>query len=86
MTTSILNTSTNGASSTTNDRHILAKQLDVCLNNPYENVLYKPLTQDMATERYAGHIRVSDTASGNVVRHGRMGYRGVYAGWRVRGL
>lgn len=32
----------------------------------------------MATERYAGHIRVSDTASGNVVRHGRMGYKGVY--------
>ena len=32
----------------------------------------------MATEARAGHIRVSDTASGNGVGHGRLGYRGVY--------
>lgn len=32
MTKSILNTSINGASSTTNDWHILAKQLDVCID------------------------------------------------------
>lgn len=78
MIKSILNISTNVASSTMNDRHILAKQLDVCLNNPYENVLYKPRAQDMAAEARAGHIRVSDTASSNVVRHGRMGYRGMW--------
>ena len=38
-----------------NDRHILAKQLDVCLNHPYENVLYKPRTQGMAAEACTGH-------------------------------
>ncbi len=78
MTMSILNTFTNGASNTTNDRHILAKQLDVYLNNPYENVLYKSRAQDMAAETRTWHIRVSDTASGNGVGHGRMGYRCVY--------
>ena len=32
----------------------------------------------MAAEARVGHIRVSDTASGNGVGHGRLGYRGVY--------
>ena len=32
----------------------------------------------MAAEARAGHIRVSDTASGNGVWYGRMGYRCVY--------
>lgn len=32
----------------------------------------------MAAETRTGHIRVSDTASGNGVGHGRMGYRCVY--------
>lgn len=32
----------------------------------------------MAAEARVGHIRVSDTAPGNGVGHGRLGYRGVY--------
>ena len=32
----------------------------------------------MATEVRTGHILVSGTASGNGIRHGRMGYRCVY--------
>ena len=43
----------------------------------------------MAAEARVGHIRVSDTASGNGVGHGRLGYRGVYGSvlcpWFVKG-
>ncbi len=43
----------------------------------------------MAAEVRVGHIRVSDTASGNGVGHGRLGYRGVYGSvmcpWFVKG-
>lgn len=51
---------------------------------------YKPRTQGMETEACVGHIRLSDTASGNGVGHGRMGYRGVYDRvmwpWFVNGI
>lgn len=79
MTKSILNISTSVTSSTTNDWHILAKPLDICLNMFEQNIvfLYKPRTQDMATEVRVEDIRVPISAFRERVRHGRMGYRGV---------